>query len=177
MNPCGGNRALSASLFSAVFAVPGIFSCAGSPGRDTVPASTDIVADAGGPSRGPEGYEYVARRSLAVVALAEARGLDPAIARAAIDHLADVADACAADERKKGSPVAGAARVVAQIDGDGRVAGTTVRFDPGPGVAESAVLCIVAPTRLMTFPPADGGLRGMAIEALWGQAMAGPEAH
>jgi hypothetical protein len=144
-------------------------SCAASAGRDTVPASTDVVADAGGSPRSAEGYEYVARRPLSVVALAEARGIEPAIARAAVDHLADAADACAADERRKGAPVQGAARVVAQIDGDGRVLGTNVRLDPGPGVAPSAVLCVVAPVRLLTFPPADGGARGIAIEALWGQ--------
>ncbi len=149
--------------------------CAGAAGRDTVPSSTDVVADAGAPSRSGEGYEYVARRPLAVVALAEARGMEPALARAAIDHLADAVDACAADEEKKGSPVQGAARVVAQIDGDGRVTGTSVRIDPGAGVAQSAVLCLVAPTRLMTFPPTDAGPRGMAIEALWGRGV--PAVH
>jgi hypothetical protein len=143
--------------------------CAGPVGRDTVPSSTDVVADAGGPSRSAEGYEYVARRPLAVVALAEARGIEPLIARAAIDHLADTVDACAAEERRKGSPAQGAARVVAQIDGDGRVVGTTVRFEPGAGVAQSAVLCLLAPTRLMTFPRADAGARGLAVEALWGE--------
>jgi hypothetical protein len=161
----GGGRSPS----RLAIALSSCLSCAASAGRDTVPASSDVVADAGGPSRSAEGYDYVARRPLSVVALAEARGLDPAIARAAVDHLADTVDACAADQRRNGSPVQGAARVVAQIDGDGRVLGTTVRFDPGPGVAPSAVLCLVAPVRLLTFPPADGGARGIAIEALWGQ--------
>jgi hypothetical protein len=161
----GGRRLL---ILSGVLSV---VACAGGAGRDTVPSSTDVVADAGAPSRSAEGYEYVARRPLAVVALAEARGMEPAIARAAIDHLAEAVDACAADEEKKGSPAQGAARVVAQIDGDGRVTGTTVRIDRGAGVAESAVLCLVAPTRLMTFPPTDAGLRGMAIEALWGRGV------
>jgi len=143
-----------------------------------VPTSTDVVADAGGPARSAEGYEYVARRPLEVVALAEARGIDPGLARVVIDHLADAVDACAADERRKGSPVQGAARVVAQIDPEGRVAGTSVRIDPGAGVAESAVLCLVAPTRVLIFPPVDAGVRGMAIEALWGRTVpAGPEAH
>jgi len=155
--------------FSLLVILSPALSCAAPAGRDTVPSSRDVVAaDAGGPSRSAEGYEYVARRPLGVVALAEARGIEPAVARAAIDHLADAVDACAEDERRKGTPVEGAARVVAQIDGDGRVAGATVRVDPGPGVAQSAVLCLVAPARLMTFPPADGGMRGLAIEALWG---------
>jgi hypothetical protein len=158
-------------VLAVVFAVVSGPSCAGASGRDTVPSSTDVLADAGTPSKSAEGYEYVARRPLAVVALAEGRGIEPSIARAAIDHLADAVDACAADEEKKGSPVQGAARVIAQIDGDGRVAGTTVRVDPGAGVAQSAVLCLVAPTRLITFPPTDAGLRGMAIEALWGRGV------
>jgi hypothetical protein len=52
-----------------------------------------------------------------------------------------------------------------------------VRIDPGAGIAESAVLCLVAPARLMTFSPVDGGVRGMAIEALWGRAIPAPEAR
>lgn len=136
--------------------------------RDAVPESHDVVVSDPGPA-GEQGYEYVARRPLAVVALAEARGLDPAIARAAIDRLADALDTCATEEGRRGTLVNGAARVVAQIDGDGRVSGTSVRFDPGAGVAQNAVVCLVAPAKMLAFPPADAGTRGMAIEALWGQ--------
>lgn len=123
------------------------------------------VADASA----PQGYEYVARRATAVVGLAEARGLDPRIARAAVDRLADALDACAAGERRKGEPGQGAARVVAQIEPGGAVGGTTLRAEPGEGVAREAALCLVAPVRLLTFPPADSGSRGLALEALWGQ--------
>ncbi len=167
--------------------------CAGGAGsgnegaRDGVPESRDVVVANGAGSRGAgadQGYEYVARRPLAVVALAEARGVSPDVARAAIDHLADALDTCATEEGRRGTLASGAARVVAQIDGDGRVAGTSVRIDPGAssaGVAQNAVLCLVAPTKLLVFPALnaspDAGVspaaRGMAIEALWGQVGAG----
>lgn len=142
---------------------------AGGEGRDTVPESRDVVVNTPQPQANDQGYDYVARRPLAVVALAEARGIDPAIARAAVDRLADALDACATEEGRKGTLAQGAARVVAQIDGDGRVAGASLRVDPGPGVAQNAVVCLVAPTKMLVFPPADGGARGMAIEALWGR--------
>src|SRR5580700_6752615 len=131
-------------------------SCAGASGdtHDTIPESHDVVVTNPGPA-GEQGYDYVARRPLAVVALAEARGLDPVIARAAIDRLADALDTCATDEGRKGTLVNGAARIVMQIDGDGRVAGTNLRIDPGPGVAQNAVVCLVAPTKMLAFPPAD----------------------
>jgi hypothetical protein len=136
-----------------------------------------VVADAGAAARSPEGYEYVARRPLAVVALAEARGLDPAIARAAVDRLADSIDTCATDEGRRGALVEGAGRIVAQIDGDGHVTGTTVRVDPGAGVARSAVVCLVAPTKILVFPPADASVRGIAIEALWGRTIPSQESR
>jgi hypothetical protein len=143
-----------------------------------VPVSKDVVAaDAGAAARSAEGYDYVARRPLAVVALAEARGLDPAIARAAVDRLADSIDACATDEGRRGSLVEGAGRIVAQIDADGHVAATTVRVDPGEGVAKSAVVCLVAPTKILVFPPADAGSRGIAMEALWGRTIPSQESR
>jgi hypothetical protein len=144
-------------------------SCAGGT-RDVVPKSRDVqVVGAGTPAEGAQGYEYVARRPLALVALAEARGLAPATARDAIDHLADALDACATDRGRKGALVDGAARVVASIEPNGSVGTPNVRIGPGAGVAESAVICLVAPARLLTFPPVDAGSRGIAIEALWGR--------
>ena len=150
-------------------------SCAGAgdEGRDVVPASRDVVGGAAA-ARTPEGYDYVARRPLAVVALAEGRGLDAAVARAAIDHLADRLDACVTEEARKGGPVEGAARVVAQIDATGAVAATQVRIDPGHGGAPSAVVCLVAPMKLLAFPPADREGRGIAVEALWGHVQQKP---
>ena len=146
-------------------------SCGGAH-RDSVSDSHDVTvqgaaqASAGGGH--DEGYEYVARRPLAVVALAEARGLDAAAARVAIDRLADRLEACVTDQGRGGTLPHGAARVVAELDADGKVAAATLRADSGPGVATTAVLCLAGPTRLLTFDPGAAQGRGFAIEALWG---------
>ncbi len=168
MRPAPGPSGITCGLFVSCLAA-----CAGGPGEahDAVPESRDVVVNNPGPA-GELGYDYVARRPLAVVALAEARGLDPVVARAAIDRLADALDTCATEEGRRGTLVNGAARVVAQIDGDGRVSGTSVRIDPGAGVAPNAVVCLVAPAKMLAFPPADAGARGIAIEALWGHVQA-----
>lgn len=137
--------------------------------RDVVPSSRDVVAEASGVPRSTEGYEYVARRPRAVVALAEARGVPANVASAAIERLADALDTCVQDRSDGGPPPHGAARVIAQIASDGSVSGTSVRVEPGSGATQTAVVCLVAPTRLLLFPPADGDRRGVAIEALWGQ--------
>jgi hypothetical protein len=150
-----------------------VTACGGST-RDVVPVSRDVVTDNPAPGRGDQGYEYVARRPLAVVALAEARGVEPLTARAAIDRLADRLDACVTEEGRKGAPVEGAARVVAQIGATGEVTGTSVRIDPSTSGASSAVLCLVAPTKLLAFPPGTADGRGIAIEAIWGRVVPGP---
>jgi hypothetical protein len=165
---------MRASVLEGVSCVlAAISGCAGSggEGHDVVPESRDVqvrgaaAATGGDPS---QGYDYIARRPLAVVALAEARGLDPAVARAAVDRLADALDACVTEEGRKGTLARGAARVVAPIDSSGAVAGTSLRVDPGAGVAANAVVCLVAPLRMLAFPATDAGARGIAIEALWG---------
>jgi hypothetical protein len=155
-----------------------LLSCAGAGGdaRDVVPESHDVVVDAGARARSAEAYEYVARRPLAVVALAEARGIAPDVARAAIEHLADAVDTCVTEEGRKGALLEGAARVIAQVDTSGNVAGVSLRVDPSAGKARDAVLCLVAPTKLLTFPPTDAGVRGLAVEALWGRALPAPDA-
>jgi hypothetical protein len=145
-------------------------SCGGT--RDSVPESREVIvrgaapAASGGPSG--DGYDYVAKRPLAVVALAEARGIDPAAARAAVDRLADRLDACVTGEADGGALPHGAARVVAGVDADGKVTGVNLRADPGVGVATTAVLCLAAPARMLTFEPGAAEGRGFAIEALWG---------
>jgi hypothetical protein len=131
--------------------------------------SKDVLVESRGTERTAEGYDYVAKRPFAVVALAEARGVEPEIARAAVDRVADALDICVTERARKGQLPRGAARVVAQIGSSGAVEATSVRVDPGAGSTGGAVLCLVAPTRLLTFPSADGGARGFAIEALWGQ--------
>jgi hypothetical protein len=157
-------------------------SCSGG-SRDVVPVSQDTVvgekaSDPAAPGRAmgkPPGgsYEYVARRPLAIVALAEARGLASELVRPAIDHLADTLDACVTEHGRDGTAAThvptGAARVVAEIDTEGRVAAATLRVEPGPGIATIGAMCLVAPTRGLTFPPADAGARGFAVEALWGR--------
>jgi hypothetical protein len=165
-------RAVARGACAALTACAALAGCAAD-GRDVVPVSHDVI---GAPTAAasPEGYDYVARRPLAVVALAEGRGLDLAVASAAVDRLADRLDACVTEESRSGAPVAGAARVVAQIDATGAVAATQVRIDPGYGGAPSAVVCLVAPMKLLTFPPADHDGRGIAIEALWGHVQATP---
>jgi hypothetical protein len=144
--------------------------------RDVVPESRDtvVVPPAAGSAQPAGGYEYVVRRPLALVALAEARGLPVDAARAAIDHLADALDACVTERSHGEGPASGAARLVAQIDDEGRIANTSLRVDPGAGVAPTAVMCLVAPARMLTFPPSDASARGMAIEALWGRLPAAP---
>jgi hypothetical protein len=145
-----------------------LMSCAAGGARDTVPESRDVRVLDAGPSESAGGYEYVARRPFCVVALAEARGIGPDVAREAIDRLADTLDACMVEQGRRGSRTDGAARVVAPIEPSGRVGAPTVRIDAGVGVAQSAVLCLVAPVRMLAFPPFDGGARGIAVEALWG---------
>jgi hypothetical protein len=144
---------------------------AGGEGHDIVPPSRDVVVTNADSANAAQGYEYVARRPLGVVALAEARGIDPQMARALVDRVADALDTCASEEGRKGTLVDGAARLAVQIDESGNIAGSTLRFDPGPGVAENAALCFVAPVKLLTFPPTDAGTRGFAVEALWGHGI------
>ena len=159
------------SQAAIAIAIVGV-SCAGTGGdgsRDFTVASRDVrVADAG--ETVAAGYEYVARRPLAVVALAESRGIEEGTARAAVDVLAETLDACATREARNGTLARGAARVVAQIAPDGSVAQTTVRVEPGGAVMKNAVLCLLAPVKMLSFPAVDAGARGVAIEALWGLA-------
>ena len=158
----------SLALAAAVLA-----GCAGAAGEQPVVTSkshdVQVSGDPGG--RSAQGYDYVAKRPLGVVALAEARGIDADVAHAAIDRVADALDTCATDEGRKGTLADGAARVIVQIDEKGNVAGTSLKVDPGPGVAEIAVLCLVAPVRGLTFPPAASSTRGLAVEALWGRVI------
>ncbi|MDP9149635.1 MAG: hypothetical protein M3O36_06815 [Myxococcota bacterium] len=142
----------------------------GAAGLDAVPESRDVRVQGGlSPGESATGYAYVARRPLAVVALAESRGVRPEVARTAVDRVADALDACATEMGRKGSLPDGAARVLAQVDPDGSVGATSVHIDPGPGVARSAVMCFVAPVRLLSFPPSSAGARALAIEAMWGR--------
>jgi hypothetical protein len=103
------------------------------------------------------------------VALADARGIEDAVARAAVDRLADVLDPCVAGEARSGGAPDGAARVIVQIDAKGAVSNASLRVDPKAGVAATAILCLLSPAKSLAFPPASAGDRGIAIEALWGR--------
>lgn len=167
----GGSRArLDAGAAAGAIVALALVGCAASHDRDAVSASKDVVSSS--PAAGPSaGYDYVARRPHAVVGLAEARGIESGIARAAVDHLADAVERCVDDAQTRGSPSDGAARVVAQVDAAGAVDNATIRVDPTSGTAAMGVLCFLAPTRLLNFPVADRGDRGFAVEALWGSAV------
>jgi hypothetical protein len=145
---------------------------AGGGGRDVVPESHDVQVADGGPPASSQGYDYVAKRPQAIVALAEARGIDQDVARAAVDRVADALDACATEQGRRGTLTKGAARVVAQIDERGLVSGTNVKIDPGPGGVTTAVACFIAPMKMLVFPPVEASTaaRGIAVEALWGQS-------
>jgi hypothetical protein len=142
--------------------------CAGASSTDVVGPSHDIV-QTGTASPPADGYEYVAKRPLSVVALAEARGIAIDAARVAIDQIADALDVCTTEQGRSGTVPQGAARVIAQVGPSGTVEATSLRLDPGSRVPAAALLCLVAPTRRLSFPVIDAGARGLAIEALWGQ--------
>jgi hypothetical protein len=146
---------------------------AGGGARDVVPESRDVrgVDPASAPPAS-DAYEYVARRPLTTVGLAEGRGLSREIAQRATDSVADAMQRCGADAAAQGKWVKGAARVVARIGTDGNLAGLQVKVGPGADVAANAILCFIAPIKSLTFPPAeaDAGTspRGIAFEAAWG---------
>jgi hypothetical protein len=160
-----------------VHATLALVSCGG--GRDVIPESHDVrgapaAADSGSAATG--GYAYVARRPLGAVALAEARGLDEAIAFHVVDHLADALAACAEGLTRQGKLVVGAARIAAEIAPDGAPRGLALKVAPGGSVAANAILCLITPFKLTTFPLAREGQgpRGIAIEATWGPDVIGP---
>jgi hypothetical protein len=169
-----GSRGAGADLRAVLACCLAAAACAGSGGRDVVPETHDVVTETRAAGGDTQGYEYVARRPLAVVALAEARGIESVTAHAAVDRLADRLDACITDKAREGGSVEGAARVIARIDATGAVAATQVRVDPGGSSASNAVVCLVAPMKLLAFPPAETDGRGIAIEAIWGHVAPAP---
>ena len=138
--------------------------------RDVIPETHDVHVD---PKNQPQdGYEYVARRPLGIVALAEGRGLSAPVAAAAIDRVADQMNDCVREQQAENHLVPGAVRVVAQIDDRGTVAGLNISKLSQKEATANAILCVIAPIRLLILPPAqaDSGTRGIAIEATWGTA-------
>jgi hypothetical protein len=148
----------------------------GGGGRDVIPESHDVqgvALDAGGHDQG--GYEHIARRTLAVVGLAEGRGMDAVTAAQATDRLADTLEVCVEDLSSRGRLVDGAARIAAQIAPDGTPGGLSIRMAPGDAVKANAILCFIAPFKLTSFPVAgpEAPPRGIAIEATWGPHVQG----
>lgn len=132
--------------------------------HDAVPESHDTKTH---PSAGGDGYVYIAKRPPATVGLAEARGLSNEEGKRATDRLADAMSQCLKDEARRGKLVAGAGRVVADIDSGGIVGAPRVTLSPG--AQANGLLCMVAPFRMAQFSlaDADAGARGIAIEATW----------
>ncbi len=136
-------------------------------GRDVIPESHDVTAT---DTRPATGYEYVAKRPLGVVAVAESRGLAPDVVRGVADRLADSLDVCATRLAGEGRLVPAAARVAAHIDRSGAPTGVALTLTPGAGPTANALLCFVSPFKLLHFPAADvdPSERGIALEASWG---------
>jgi hypothetical protein len=153
----------------ATFAVSCVLiGCAGET-RDVVPESRDVVKS---DTQSQGSYTHVAKRAMGFVALAGEQGVGADVAIAAVEHLADTLDACATDLAQHGKLVDGAVRVRMAIAPDGAPLVSHVDVAPGNAVAANAILCVLAPLKLLTFPASDPNAgataRTMAIDATWG---------
>lgn len=153
----------SLAMVAATFAA----ACSPSGPRDVATESRDVRRTT--EAVAPEAYVYVTRRPHGVVALAEARHMTDAEARAIVERIADDLERCLTALELEGTLVSGAARVVA-IAGPNGVPALNVRLAPGEAVAHNALLCLVAPVRATTFPATTRDAPGLAIETTWGPA-------
>jgi hypothetical protein len=163
---------VTAARFSAIVAACTACSACGGGTRDVVPETHDVrVGTSGGDVAGT--YFYVARRPLGFVALSKQLGLGELAARAT-DHLADALDACATNLAVKGRLVEGTIRLDATVGPDGSVVVGHMTVAPGEGVAANALLCVIAPLKLTSFPadPGDAGARMFEVDASWGPSQA-----
>ena len=137
------------------------------PTRDVVPESHDVQRAA---PAGEGGYEYVARRPMGIVAVAESRGLPRDVVTGVADRMANALDACMTHLASEGRLVPSAARVATHVGRDGSLTGLAVTLTPGPGPTANGLLCFVSPFKLVRFPIADvdPATRGLALEATWG---------
>lgn len=143
--------------------------------RDVVPETRDVRAsadlDAGAANRSggsADAYAWVARRAHGAVGLAGARHVDGESAKRIVERLADELDACAARLQAEGTLVEGAARFVAATGARGTGELGEMQLAPGSAVAANALLCIAAPVRATTFPPAGSeGVPALLLEASW----------
>jgi hypothetical protein len=159
----------SRALFA--IAVAGILGACAGAGRDVVPTTRDVQVATSDSTRAA--YVYVARRPLGFVALARQTGLGVELGTRAADHLADALDACATDLAAKGRLVEGTIRIDATVSPSGTIAVSHVTIAPEDGVAANALLCVMAPLKLTTFPAvaseaANAAPRSFAIDVSWG---------
>ncbi len=153
--------------FTAEVALIALAAC-GAGGRDVVPETHDVHVGGGAT---PGAYAHVARRPLGFVALAREAGLGSEMAAGLAEHLADALDTCATSLAAKGRLVEGTVRIEASVAPDGSVVVGHVTVAPGDAVAANALLCVMAPLRLMTLPakaPGDRTARTFALDASWG---------
>lgn len=168
-------RHTGAIALGAMIIVAWFVACASN--RDVIPNTHDVHGPTGPSpsttSESPAGYEHVETRPHVVVALAESRGVDKDSARRAIRKLADSAEACARSELAAGHLVKGAGRIAARVTDSGQLANLNVQLEPGGDIAANALVCVVAPAKLIVLTPTafDAGAkaraRGLAFEVLW----------
>ena len=145
-----------------------VLGCAPSGPRDVTEHTHDTTGQ-----HGQDGYEYVVKKPHGVIALAESRGVSKDGAKHAVDRLAESFEACLGDLEKKAPLKPGAARIIVPVDDGGLVGEPLLKLSDTSGDTKvTTLICLVAPVKLMTFPPPGpaspkAGTRGMAIEATW----------
>ena len=144
--------------------------CAPSGPRDVTEHTHDVTGQNGGTQ---SGYEYVVKKPHGVVAIAESRGVSKEAAKLALERLGASFESCLADFEKKAPLKPGAARIIVPVDDGGLVGEPLVKLsDTTADTKVTTLICLVAPAKMMTFPPPgptspEAGTRGMAIEATW----------
>jgi hypothetical protein len=143
--------------------------CAPSGPRDVTEQRRDVTT-----TKGQDGYEYVVKTPHGVLAIAESRGVKKDDAKQAADRLAKAFDKCLGELEQKAPLKPGAARIIVPVDDGGLVGEPQVSSvsDASPETKVTIVLCLIAPAKMMAFPPPgpaspEAGTRGMAVEATW----------
>jgi hypothetical protein len=157
----------------ALTVVLSLLAACGGATQDVVPETHDVVKSE---TQAQGSYAHVAKRPMGFVALSGEQGLGSAVANGAVERLADSLDGCATDLAQKGKLVDGAVRLRVAVAPDGAPVVSHVDVAPGNAVAANAILCVLAPLKLLGFPPAEAGAapRTIAIDATWGPPTAAP---
>ena len=153
---------------AALAAVLGAAALSCAPSRDVAEPRTTTTQAGPGPSTGA-GYTHVARRPLVTVAIGEVVGIPEEPGRAALEALADAFEGCAEDLARQQKLVSGAARIVAKVSREGAVETVALTVSPGDAVKANALLCFVAPAKLLVFPASAQREvdRVLLVEAVW----------